>query len=399
MRPQTFALTVLTAMNLLNYIDRYVPSAVKELFKGELKMTDAETSMPLTAFVIVYGLTSPVFGALADRVSRKWLIAFGVALWSLATASAALAQSFAVFLVARALVGVGEAAYATITPSLLSDYYPAEKRNRVLTIFYVAIPVGAALGFALGGLIGNRFGWRAAFLVCGLPGLLAAAAALAIKEPARGAMDEKKAAATTVGWIPALRVLLTNPTYVVTIVGYTLVTFSSGGMADWFPTYLTRHRGLGLDEAGTLVGATVVVGGLGGTIVGGLLGDKLQGKTRQPYLALSAWSMVPAALFAYLAIVLHGTVAIGACIFLCQFFLWFYNGPANALLVNCVDSALRARAFAFSLFVTHMLGDAVSPLILGQISDMTGDLFYGVMLVPVTLALGGIAWAYGWRRC
>ena len=143
-----YAIVVLTAMNLLNYIDRYVPSAVKPLFQRELGFTDAQTAYPLTAFVLVYMLTSPIFGSLADRMSRKALIALGVALWSLATAGGALATGLATFILARALVGVGEAAYATIAPSLISDYFPPARRNRMLTVFYVAIPVGAALGFA-----------------------------------------------------------------------------------------------------------------------------------------------------------------------------------------------------------------------------------------------------------
>lgn len=398
MQPARYALVVLTAMNLLNYLDRYVPSAVKDLFKADLHMTDTETSLPLTAFVIVYMIASPIFGSFADRVSRKWLIAAGVALWSLATAAASLAQGFAVFLIARALVGVGEAAYATISPSLLSDFYPADKRNKVLTIFYVAIPVGSALGYALGGIIGKHYGWRAAFLICGLPGLLAALLALKIKEPPRGATDSQAAAAPP-SWPDALRALSRNRTYVVAVLGYTLVTFAAGGMADWFPSFLSRYRGFDLAEANTVIGTMVVSGGLGGTILGGILGDRLRGKTRQPYLALSASAMVPATVFAALAITVTNHVAIAACIFLCQFFLWFYNGPINTLLVNSVDASMRARAFSLSILSIHLFGDAISPLIMGAISDATGSLINGVLLVPVTLGLGMATWAYGWRKC
>src|SRR5438128_1434125 len=184
-----FAIVILTAMNLLNYIDRYVASAVKESFKRELHFTDFQTSAPFTGLIIVYMLTSPVFSSLADRFSRKRLIATGVALWSLATAAAAWATGFFTFLLARSLVGVGEAAYATISPAMISDYYPPARRNRMLTIFYVAIPVGAALGYELGGLMGQAYGWRAAFLIVGLPGLLAALLVLLVREPVRGAFD------------------------------------------------------------------------------------------------------------------------------------------------------------------------------------------------------------------
>jgi MFS family permease len=161
-------------MNLLNYIDRYVPSAVKEPLKADLQLTDAQTAWPLTAFVVVYMIASPLFGSLADRFARRNVIAAGVALWSLATAAAAWAGGFWTFLLARALVGVGEAAYATLTPALLSDFYPPQRRNQVLTWFYAAIPVGAALGLAWAAgwastTDGARRSWPAACRACWRP--------------------------------------------------------------------------------------------------------------------------------------------------------------------------------------------------------------------------------------
>jgi predicted MFS family arabinose efflux permease len=393
----TTAVVILTAMNLLNYLDRFVPSAVKDLFKADLGLTDAETAWPLTAFVVVYMIASPIFGSLADKAPRKVLIAAGVALWSLATAAAALATGFWSLLLARSLVGVGEAAYATLAPPLLSDFFPPERRNRVLTIFYVAIPVGAAAGFVLGGLVGQAFGWRAAFLVAGLPGLLAALACLRIQDPGRGAFDGPAAqSAPPPGWGAALRALLRNPLYLTAVAGYTAVTWASGGMADWFPTFLVRTHGYAVGEAGSLVGTLTVVGGLGGTAIGGWLGDRLRGRTRQPYLALSALSMVPAAVFAGLAMVAPKGWPVAACMLLAQFFLWFYNGPINTILANSTDAGLRARAFAFSIFAIHIFGDAISPTIIGALSDRVG-LGTAVALIPAFLALGALIWAVGWR--
>lgn len=392
----TFAIAVLTAMNLLNYLDRFVPSAVKDLFKGDLGLTDAETSYPLTAFVVVYMLASPVFGALSDRMSRKGLIAAGVVLWSLATAAAAFATGFWSLLFARSLVGVGEAAYATISPSLIGDFYPPAKRNRILTIYYVAIPVGAALGFTLGGIIGKQLGWRAAFLICGLPGVLVALLALLIKDPGRGTFDAGPPP-PPMSWPDALRVMKKSRIFVNTVVGYTAVTFAAGAMADWFPAFLSRNRGLAVDEAGGLVGTCTVVGGLAGTALGGILAERLKGKTRQPYLAVSALSMIPATGFAILALVVEGRTAIAACIFLAQFFLWFYNGPVNALIVNAFESHLVARAFSVSILSIHLFGDAISPPIVGAVSDATGNLGLAVMVIPVALAVGAAVWLWGWR--
>jgi MFS family permease len=396
-RAARYAVVVLAAMNLLNYVDRYVPSAVKDLFKGDLGFTDLQTSLPFTAFTIVYMLTSPVFGGLADRGSRKLLIAAGVAMWSLATASAALATGFTSFLIARALVGVGEAAYATISPSLLSDFFPPDRRNRVLTIFYAAIPVGAALGFVLGGVLGHAYGWRAAFLACGLPGLLAAGLALLIKEPERGRFDVGPVTPAP-AWPAALRQLRGSAPYVVAVAGYVAVTWAGGGMADWFPTFLTRYRGLSLSEAGSITGAATVVGGLAGTLGGGFVADRLGPRVRSPYLAVSCLSMIPAAGFALLAIFARDKLLIAAGIVLAQFFLWCYNGPINTIIVNAVGATMRARAVSISILAIHLFGDAISPPIIGLVSDRTGQLLNGILLVPVLMLVGAAIWGVGWRR-
>jgi len=391
-----FALLVLTAMNLLNYVDRYVPSAVKGLFKKDLNLSDTQTSLPLTAFIIVYMIASPIFGTLAERGNRRMLIAFGVAVWSLATAAAAFANDFTTFLIARAAVGVGEAAYATLAPSLLADFYPPEKRNRVFTLFYVAIPVGSAIGFVAGGVLGEHFGWRAAFLAVGLPGLLVAALALVMKDPARGAFDD--APPEVVSWPEALRRLSRNKVFLYTVAGYTLVTFATGGIADWFAEFLSRDRAMKLSEADLAIGASAVVGGLLGTSAGGFVADRLKGVTRQPYLALSGLAMVPAVLLTVIAIfVVRAPVPIVLCLLFAQFFLWAYNSPVNALLVNSVEPALRARAFGLSILTIHLFGDVLSPPLIGAVSDATGSLEKALVMVPVAITLGAAIWLLGWR--
>jgi sugar phosphate permease len=182
------------------------------------------------------------------------------------------------------------------------------------------------------------------------------------------------------------------------VAGYTLVTFAAGGMADWFPTWLARYRAMDLEEAGTVVGAVTVVGGLFGTACGGWLADRLVGRTKNPYLALAAGSMLPASALAALALAAPNGAPVIACLLAAQFFLWFYNGPINALIVNAVGTELRPRAFALSILCIHLFGDAISPPIIGAISDRTGELTHGVLLVPVFLALGAAVWAVGWRR-
>jgi fucose permease len=183
----------------------------------------------------------------------------------------------------------------------------------------------------------------------------------------------------------------------VTLAGYTAVTFASGAMADWFPTFLERYRDMTVAEAGGLVGTVTVAGGLGGTICGGLLADRLRSRTRQPYLATSAVSMLGAVVFAALAMQATGKMAITASIFGAQFLMWFYNGPVNTILANTTSAALRPRAFALSILCIHLLGDAISPPIVGFISDRTGSLPLGIALVPIFLGIGAAIWAVGWR--
>ncbi len=394
-----FTVVVLTMMNLLNYIDRWVPSAVKPLFQEDLKLTDTQTSLPFSAFVIVYMIASPVFGSLAEKGRRPLLIAFGVALWSIATAAGALATGFVTFLIARALVGVGEAAYATISPALIADHYEPTRRNTILTIFYVAIPVGAALGFVLGGYLGEHYGWRTAFLAVGLPGLAVAALALLMPDPPRGRFDTDKSAPPP--WGEALKLLKKNPRYLFTVAGYVAVTFATGGIGEWFPALLHRERGFSVAEAGSVAGTATVIGGLVGTIAGGVIAEALiKRRVKEAYFWTSALSLVPAIAIAGFAMYgAEGYWQIMVSLTLCQVFLWMYNGPVNTLIVNAVGAGLRARAFSLSILAIHLLGDVISPPIIGAVSEGTGSLSLAVSLVLLALIGGVVIWGVGAVRC
>ena len=189
--PAGRALLVLALINLLNYLDRFVVSALAESLKrSELQLTDTQLGLLMTGFVVVYMLASPLFGRLGDRGPRPRLVALGVFIWSLATVLAGFAGSFIALFLARAVVGIGEAAYGTIAPSLLADLYPRSQRGRVLAIFFAAIPIGSALGYVLGGLVNHALGWQAAFFIAGAPGLLLASLCLKLPDPPRGAQDE-----------------------------------------------------------------------------------------------------------------------------------------------------------------------------------------------------------------
>ncbi len=388
------ALVVLTTVNLLNYVDRWVPSATKTLWQRELGLTDAASALPASAFVLVYMLAGPLAASLADRWGRTRLIAAGVALWSVATALAAFAHGGTTLVLSRALVGVGEAFYATLGPALLADLFPAARRNRALTLFSMAIPVGSALGYGLGGFVGARLGWRAAFLVCGLPGLVAAAFCARLGEPSK----EGSSRARGPSWREALGVLGRNRAYVLAVAGYAAVTFASGALADWFPTHLVRSSLFDVGTAGLVVGATGVVGGVVGTLAGGFGADRLRGFTRQPAFALSGATMLLSAAGAALCLFAPSRASVVSWLLVAQTLMWAYNGPVNAVLVSVVDRSLVARAVGLSLLCIHLFGDAVSPTVVGWVSDRTGDLRGALLLVPLAMAAGAGAWLLAWRR-
>ena len=184
-------LTILTGLNLLNYLDRSVLSAVRTPLAAEFGLNYGDSGRLVTAFMIGYFVTSPFFGYLGDRVPRKWLIALGIFVWSLGTVLTGFASGFVMLLMFRVLVGLGEASYATISPSLLSDTFGPARRNNALTIFYVAIPVGSALGYILGGQVSSHWGWRHAFIWAGVPGLLLALVLLPFAEIGRASCRER----------------------------------------------------------------------------------------------------------------------------------------------------------------------------------------------------------------
>jgi predicted MFS family arabinose efflux permease len=360
-------LTVLSLINLLNYTDRYILAGVMSKVQAAFSLSDAQGGLLATTFMVVYLVASPIGGYLGDRVARRLLIGGAVAIWSLATIASGLASSFLLLLAARALTGVGEAAYGAIAPSFISDLFKPAERTRMLSFFYTAMPLGAAAGFVLGGSLGDRFGWQSAFFVGGAPGLLLALATLRLAEPARGATEEKAAAVVPFG--EGLRALSRNGRFWLVTAGLTLMTFSIGGLSNWMPKFLESERGFSGTEAGLALGATTVVGGLVGTLVGGLLGDWLDARRPGGGVLLSGVGLALAAPMMVLAVHLQSRPLLLACLLVAQFLLFLNNGPLNAALVNVVEPGFRSFAFSVSTLTLHLLGDAASPTLIGAISD------------------------------
>jgi MFS transporter, Spinster family, sphingosine-1-phosphate transporter len=400
-------LAILAFINLFSYLDRYVVSGVLESLKhSDLGLSDTNLGSLMSGFLVVYTLLAPVFGALGDRRSRPRLIAIGVACWSFATALSGFAVNFLTLFAARAAVGVGEAAYVTIAPSLLSDYFPVRQRGRVMAIFFCAIPVGSALGYVVGGLVDKHYGWRAAFFVAGVPGLLLAALCLLLRDPPRGIQDQAAGLAKAETSAPRSSIsrdtlktygrLLGNKPYALTVLGYAAYTFAIGGLAYWMPAFLERVRGIPRSEATVNFGTIVVVTGFIGTFVGGWMGDYFAKNSRQAYLWLSAIATLIAAPFVWLALTTTSTALYTAYMVTAQLLLFLSTGPINAAIINLVIASERATAIALSVFAIHLLGDALSPLMVGALSDLF-TLQQAIKILPVAVLVGGFVWIWAAR--
>ena len=389
-RSPTVVLTILTGLNGLNYLDRYVGAATLPLMLASLSISDAAGGLLQSAFILTYALVCPVTGWLGDRGRRTHLAAAGVLVWSAATIASGLAPTYAVLLVARAVVGVGEASYAVVTPSLLSDCYPAERRARVLAIFYAAIPVGTALGYIVGGLVGEHLGWRAAFFVAGAPGMALAFGLLALAEPPRGAQDPfVPGGPTPLSLGASVRALLARRSWLSNTIAQIVYTFAMGGLATWMPTYFVRERGIPLASAATTFGLLLVVAGFLGTLLGGRLSDALDRRSPGAHFTLSGWTLVASLAFTLPAVLAPSPAVFWPAMFVTLVLLFMNVGPLNAAMANVLPADLRARGFAVTTMSIHLLGDAASPWLIGAASDVVG-LTAPVLVTGSLLAVAGL---------
>lgn len=403
-KPPWLLLAALMVMNLLNYVDRYVVTALLPELQADLHLSDGQAGFLGTAFMMVYFLSSPLFGWLGDLGARPRILGFGVAFWSLATAAAGLARGFPSLFCARAAVGIGEAAYGSIAPSLITDWFPKKLHGRALSFFYMATPVGSALGYLLGGLMGARLGWRPAFFVVGLPGIALSLVAFAMKDPTRDhSVFARLRTLLKEGRGQAMRrmgdgaketygALLRNRLWVSTVAGYTAYTFALGGFAFWAPSYMMRVRGFSQESGMMYFGGITVVTGVLGTLLGGWLGDLLRRYTSKGYTWLSVIAMVLGSLGATVAILSQSDTTFLLALVFAELCLFLNTGPINALIVGSVPKHMRASAMASSIFCIHLFGDAISPVLIGWISDRT-NLSTGMLVTPGVFLFAGILWS------
>jgi MFS family permease len=391
------SLVILCGLNLLDYLDRTILGGVLPLLRKDLNLTYAQGGALATAFLLGYFVTSPLFGYLGDRLPRRWLVAAGVFVWSFGTLMSGHASAFVSLLCFRALVGFGEASFGTISPGWIADLFPPGKRNNAITVFYFAIPVGSAIGYVLGGWIAVRYGWRAAFLCAGYPGLLLAALMFLLREPPRGATESPSSPALAeenLGWRAYLQ-LAKYPVYVLVVLGYAAQTFAIGGFQVWAPTFLHEMHKMELEAANLFFGGTLAVTGLVSTLAGGFTATRWQQRTGAGYAGMLAASGVASAPLAFAAFLTPDPFLCKVFLALSMFMLFLSAGPVNTLIIETVPVRMRATSMAASIFAIHMLGDLWSPMIVGRLADSLGDIRLAVLWsLPVALVVCAVFWCW-----
>ena len=388
--PRT-ALALLTTLNLLNYIDRSVLFAVQPLVQSEFHLTNTQVGYLTSAFLGFYMIAAPFVGPLADRFSRKRIIVLGAIFWSGLTLLTAFTHTYWELLVRHTLVGIGEATFVTIAPTFVADSFPEKLRGRIFGIFYLAIPVGTAAGYLLGGKLGPDFGWRFPFYIAAAPGFLLALAVAFLPEPPRGQFDSLKETperGTILG-------LARNRAFWTVTLGMSAGTFSLGGIQVWMPTFLSVARGYSLQQANLIFGGIVVVCGIVASLVGGWLGDRLLPRMKGAYYFVSALSMALGVPVMIAALFFRGPIMLPA-IALAAFFLLVNTSPLNTALVNAVGAHVRATAIAINIFIFHLLGDVPSPTLMGYVADHH-SLQAAFILPVIAMAVSSAILFYGMR--
>ncbi|MGA3212375.1 MAG: MFS transporter [Terriglobales bacterium] len=383
-------LAILTVLNFLNYIDRSILFAVQPLVQREFGRSDAQIGFLTTAFFICYMIAAPVLGYLADRYPRRPIMLAGALVWSAATLLTAVTWDFRTLLIRHIIVGIGEASFVATAPGYIADLFPEEKRGRMLSVFFMGIPAGTALGYLIGGYLGYGFGWRMPFYVVAAPGLLAGLALVLVREPQRGSQDTIRETLER----GTLRGLLRNRAYWTATLGMAFMTFALGGLQVWMPTFLVRVRGLSLLHANLFFAAITAVNGVVATLAGGWFSDRLLQRRGDAYYLVSGVAM------AVSVPLMCGAIYVGrpmmfVAIAVAEFFLLFNNGPLNAAVVDSVGAGIRASAIAVNLMVIHVLGDSLSPTVIGVISDRTHSLQSGFAAAIGAVVIAAAILLYG----
>ncbi len=380
-------LIILFLINLFNYIDRQVLFAVFPLLAKDLNLNDAQLGLLGSVFMIVYTLTAPIIAYFADKSPRQIWVSVCAVLWSGATAFTGMAKNFYNIAIARSFIGVGEAGFTSVSPSLAAEGFDKDHRARILAILGLALPLGSALGYLLGGLIGQHYGWRMAFYILAIPGfLLAAWAFLYIKDKRQTTQEEKNQIK-----ISNYLKFFKSKSFVYVCLAEAMATFTLGGLAAWMPTYFHRYYGFSVAEAGTKFGIMIIIAGSIGTLGGGVLADFLNKFTKKAYFYTTLLGYLVALPFGLFALLCEGKLLTLICFGIAMSFV-FLQTSLNAAIISITSLKIRSMAFAFHIFIIHALGDALSPMTIGKISQVF-DLQLAVF-IAITFLIPAIVFCY-----
>jgi MFS family permease len=390
------ALVLLLGINLFNYIDRFVLAAVEPNIRATFFAPGDPNAMAMTgtlapAFLVTYMLSAPVLGFLADRLSRWIIVGVCVILWSFATAASGFALTFFALFVTRIFVGIGEGGYGPAAPTILADYFAVQTRGRIMAIFCAAIPVGSALGYVLGGIINHQLGWRLAFYLVAIPGIVLGLACFFQKDPrTRAGVRPERNRARKEDYLTLLR----TRSFVFNCLAQTAMTFALGGLAFWMSAYLIfRNQSPAL--ATPIFGGITVVAGLLSTLLGGFLADRLQKRFSGSYFLVSGLGMLLSFPF-FIAMIYAPFPLAWVFLFLSVFFVFLNTGPSNAALANVAGSNVRATAFAMNILIIHALGDALSPPLLGAVAGHF-NMNVAFLVVSGAMLVSGVIWLLGMK--
>ncbi|MFL6551979.1 MAG: spinster family MFS transporter [Chthoniobacterales bacterium] len=389
------ALFLLVGINLFNYIDRQILAALEPDIRATFFAPGDVNAMWKTgllgdAFFVTYMISAPMLGFLADRISRWIIVGCAVILWSLASGGSGLAATFTILFATRIFVGIGEGGYGPAAPTILADLFPIEIRGRVMAIFYTAIPVGSALGYVIGGVVGAHLGWRWAFYLVTLPGLLLGLLCFWQRDP-RVSEHHLAQESARRGIGDYLRLFRTR-SYLINCVAQTLMTFVTGGLGFWVAAYL-RYRNQSANVGMTIFGLITVVAGLVSTLLGGIIADRLRSRFAASYFWVSGIGMLIACPL-FIATLYIPFPAAWITMFLAIFFLFLNTGPSNTALANVSLPAVRATAFAANIFVVHAFGDVQAFWLLGYIGGHA-NMHVAFLFVSAIIFASGVTWLFG----
>lgn len=400
-----YVLGVLFCVNVLNLADRQVVYILFPLIKADLQFTDTQLgALGALPFALFYSFMGIPLGWLADRWYRIRLITLGLTAWSGLTTLSGMASGFWSLFAVRAGVGIGESSCAPAGQTILSDYFPPARRSTILAMFNCGVPIGHGLGLYLGGYIAQHWGWRWAFYLLGIPGLLFALLVANLREPVRGQMEEQRKPAPSGDSRGAVKQLLAairaTPSLRWHLAGMAMIGFAVGGVAIWLPTFLVRVRGMSLETAGEISGLSAIVAGLLGTFLGGVLTDRwmVRRKNARMFVLVVRSLLVIPFLFGMLfipsSVLLIVVIVVGSCVSA----VWF--GPASAVVHDLVEPEIRSMAVAVYVLVLNVAAGA-SPILIGKLTDLSGDplfLQYALLITPAGDLLAAIFLYLGSRR-